>query len=133
MPGEIVPFGKYKGQPVEAVLAADPGYCDWLTGQPWVRDRYVNVYNVLIAHGEQQDSPEHNQMQARFLDDAWCLALADHLGLREHHGLGPARAQVAEDPNVERFRRHVAGGHTLAAIGGRFGVSANTIWHWCHK
>jgi len=28
----IVPFGKYKGQPVD-VLAADHAYCDWLTSQ----------------------------------------------------------------------------------------------------
>ena len=27
MPGEVVPFGKYKGQPVE-VMAADTDYCE---------------------------------------------------------------------------------------------------------
>ena len=79
MSAEIVPFGKYKGQPVE-VLAADAEYCEWLTAQPWFKARYLNVYNTVINYGaEPQDSPEHNQMQARFLDDAWCLALADLL------------------------------------------------------
>ena len=76
---EIVPFGKYRGQPVE-VLAADHDYCEWLTAQPWFRDRYLTIYNTVINYGaEPQDSPEHNQMQARFLDDDWCLALADVL------------------------------------------------------
>lgn len=76
---EIVPFGKYRGQPVE-VLAADADYCEWLTAQPWFRDRYLTIYNTVINYGaEPQDSPEHNQMQARFLDDAWCFALADLL------------------------------------------------------
>jgi hypothetical protein len=32
--GELVPFGKYKGQPVE-VLMADADYRDWLMPQPW--------------------------------------------------------------------------------------------------
>lgn len=107
MTAEVVPFGKYKGQPVE-VLAADTDYCEWLTGQPWFRDRWPNVYNVVINYGgEPQDSPEHNQMQARFLDEPWCLALADRLGLRAWHGLDRARAQLAKDQNVERFRQHV--------------------------
>lgn len=79
MTSEVVPFGKYKGQPVE-VLAADTEYCEWLTAQPWFKARYLNVYNTVINYGaEPQDSPEHNQMQARFLDDDWCLALADRL------------------------------------------------------
>jgi uncharacterized protein (DUF3820 family) len=75
MIAEIVPFGKYKGRPVEA-LAADEDYCEWLTAQPWFRQKYGNVYNILIQDGaEPQDSPEHNEMQARFLDDGWCLRL----------------------------------------------------------
>ena len=79
MSAEIVPFGKYKGQPVE-VLAADTEYCEWLTAQSWFKTRYLNVYNTVINYGaEPQDSPEHNQMQARFLDDGWCPALANLL------------------------------------------------------
>lgn len=74
--GEIVPFGKYKGQPA-ARLAADTDYCDWLTAQPWFASKYGNIYNIVISGGgEPQDSPEHNEMQARFLDDDWCLRLA---------------------------------------------------------
>ena len=33
MPGEVVPLGKYKGQPVE-VMAAGKDNCDWLAAQP---------------------------------------------------------------------------------------------------
>jgi hypothetical protein len=45
--GEIVPFGKYKGQPVET-LAADPDYCEWLIAQPWFTAKYRNVYNIVV-------------------------------------------------------------------------------------
>ena len=107
MTGELVPFGKYKGQPVET-LAADGDYRDWLMSQPWFRERWPTVYNVVINYGgEPQDSPEHNQMQAAFLDEAWCLALADRLGLREKHGLDAARAALAKDPLAERFSKRI--------------------------
>lgn len=71
----VVPFGKYKGQPVE-VLMADDGYRDWLLAQPWFRERHSQIYQVVINYGgESSETPEHNQMQALFLDDAFCLAL----------------------------------------------------------
>jgi hypothetical protein len=77
MSGEVVPFGKYRDQPAE-VLLADEDYCQWLLAQPWFRERWPNVYNVVINYGaEPQDSPEHNQMQALYLDDARCFRLAD--------------------------------------------------------
>jgi hypothetical protein len=105
MTGEIVPFGKYKGQPAE-VLASDAGYAEWLLAQPWFRERYGNVYNVLINYGgEPQDSPEHNQMQAAFLEEHWCIALADCLGLRQKHGLTAARQQLAKDPFLQQYRQ----------------------------
>jgi hypothetical protein len=72
----VVPFGKYKGQAVE-VMAADREYCDWLSAQPWFRDRFRDVYNVVINYGaEPQDTPEHNALQAMFLDDEFCIRVA---------------------------------------------------------
>jgi hypothetical protein len=71
----VVPFGKYRGQPVE-LLAADRGYCDWLMGQAWFRDRYANVYTLIVNNfGEPAETPEHNALQARFLDQHLARAL----------------------------------------------------------
>jgi len=71
MTTSIVPFGKYKGQPVEA-LQQDRGYCEWLAGQDWFRTRYANIHTLIVNHfGEPCETPEHNQMQARFLDNDW--------------------------------------------------------------
>lgn len=73
---EVVPFGKYKGQAVE-VLLADDGYRDWLMSQDWFRARFGTIYQTIINYGGQpQDSPEHNEMQASFLNDAQCFRLA---------------------------------------------------------
>ena len=72
----VVPFGKYRGQPVET-LVADGDYCDWLSAQPWFRDRYTGIYQIIL-NGPQPptETPEHNEMQARFLSDEVCIALA---------------------------------------------------------
>jgi hypothetical protein len=77
MTGELVPFGKHKGQPVE-VLLADRGYVEWLLAQPWVRDRFPTFHTTIINYGgEPVETPEHNPMQAACLDDGRCLRLAD--------------------------------------------------------
>ena len=66
----IIPSGKYKGQPVE-VLLADRQYLDWLTAQPWFRKH--NLDQVIINYGnEPSETPDHNAMQVRFLDDEFC-------------------------------------------------------------
>jgi uncharacterized protein (DUF3820 family) len=47
---EVIPFGKYKGQPVE-VVAADTDYCEWLTAQKWFKGKYQSLYRTLTSHG----------------------------------------------------------------------------------
>lgn len=111
---EIVPFGKYKGQPVE-VLLADDGYRDWLMSQDWFRARFGNIYQTIINYGaEPQDTPEHNEMQASFLDDALCIRLA--LMLCQPHkwprdqGMGAERfLEALKHPRIEK-RWFEAGG-----------------------
>jgi hypothetical protein len=81
---EVIPFGKYKGQPVE-VLDSDPQYRNWLSEQAWVRERFPNLHTVIINHhGEPTETPEHNALQARFLSRTFvrCFAqwVADEYG-----------------------------------------------------
>lgn len=73
---EIIPFGKYKGQPIE-VLQGDPQYVDWLKQQDWFRERYPSIVNIVINNfGEPEETPEHNRLQIRFLDEEFRLKLA---------------------------------------------------------
>ncbi len=71
---KVVPFGKYRGKPIET-LAADVKYCEWLSGQDWFKEKYSNIYNTIIVNTivEPQDSPEHNILQMKFLDNEYCL------------------------------------------------------------
>ena len=70
MSDDLVPFGKHRGQPLE-VLMADREYLEWLMAQPWFAAKYQKVYNIVINYGstESASPPEHNAMQARFLDE----------------------------------------------------------------
>jgi|SRR3954471_13011813 len=68
---EIVPFGKYRNQPIEVMLQ-DRSYVEWLCGQDWFRNKFVNIYNIAINDQEPTETPEHNKIQAMFLDDDFC-------------------------------------------------------------
>jgi hypothetical protein len=75
----LVPFGKYKGQPLE-VIGQDRGYCEWLLTQAWFVERFPQIHTVVINNfGEPADTPEHNALQLRLLDEGFrakCTALA---------------------------------------------------------
>lgn len=106
MSSEIVPFGKYKGQPADRLLA-DRDYCSWLMAQPWFAQRFGSTYNFVVNYGaEPQDSPEHNAMQAWFLDHDVCLSLAHRLGLPT---LSELHEHVGGDPGVAAYRDKFAG------------------------
>lgn len=72
---DLVPFGKYKGEPIE-VLSEDAEYTEWLLAQSWFKDRYSGIYTIVINNFKQpEDSPEHNAMHVKFLSDDYVLAL----------------------------------------------------------
>jgi hypothetical protein len=68
----VVPFGKYKDRPVDAMME-DQKYLQWLLAQPWFSDNYPQIYTIVVNQGvEPVDSPEHNAMQAKFLELELC-------------------------------------------------------------
>lgn len=108
MTAEIVPFGKYKGQPAELLLA-DTSYCEWLAAQPWFKERYPTVYQVIVNYGaEPADSPEHNAMQVAFLNDDLCFRLARRLFPRTDFDISGAQKALAGSPAVSLVERYSA-------------------------
>lgn len=70
---KIIPFGKYKGRPLEA-MAEDKQYTDWLLAQPWFRERFESYYTIIVNNfGEPAETPDHNAMQAEWLDKKFQL------------------------------------------------------------
>jgi len=65
----VVPFGKYRGMPVE-VMRQDQSYYDWAYAQEDTRRRYPWIFGIVQVV-ESQDTPEHNSYQVLFLDQAF--------------------------------------------------------------
>lgn len=66
---DIIPFGKYKGQPVE-VLQQDENYCQWLQSQDFVREKFPQLHTLIINNLQAPtETPEHNRIQVKFLSE----------------------------------------------------------------
>lgn len=67
--GEVIPFGKHKGTPIDVLKETDPKYLEWLSEQDWFRQKYANFYQVIVNNGgEPAETPEHNALQLKFLE-----------------------------------------------------------------
>ena len=81
MSNNIIPFGKYRGRAIEEVLLVDPSYLQWGASQDWFRARFNVLHQVIINRGaEPEETPEHNALQVRFLEDDFCLKVAAAAG-----------------------------------------------------
>lgn len=85
----IVPIGKYKGQPLERLMA-DQSYSEWLLAQSWFIERYAELAQLLRMGrlSEPQDTPEHNAMVAGLIDQRdgmeWLIA-GSYPNIAGHH------------------------------------------------
>ena len=67
----IVPFGKYKGQPI-TTLINDTKYLEWCKQQEWFQ-KFPIVYNICVnqtitSTNQNSKTPEHNKLQNLFLE-----------------------------------------------------------------
>lgn len=67
----IVPFGKYKGEPITSLLN-DTKYLDWCKEQEFFK-KYSTVYNICVnqtisTNNQSSKTPEHNKLQNMFLN-----------------------------------------------------------------
>lgn len=68
----LVPFGKYKGQPITSLLN-DTKYLEWCKQQEWFK-KFPIVYNICVNQtifnqNENSKTPEHNRIQNLFLEE----------------------------------------------------------------
>ena len=68
----IISFGKYKDKSV-LDLFNDPQYVEWLLQQSWFKDKYSNIYNIVIHRSDPsndaQPTPEHNLLHYILLNN----------------------------------------------------------------
>ena len=110
---KIIPVGKYKGQPIE-ILRSDPQYCEWLVSQNWFRDKFSPTYQLIINNfGEPAETPEHNSLQAMFLDRNICINLLKKLGwksLSKEASLSEAKEKL-EECRLKKQQNNTAWGY----------------------
>jgi hypothetical protein len=81
---EIIPFGKYKGQPLD-ILKNDEKYLLWLRSQDWFIRDYQAINTIIINNFKEPDeTPEHNKLQVIFLDPNVCQNFINYI-IREEH------------------------------------------------
>ncbi len=103
---KLIPVGKYKNQPVE-ILESDPNYKNWLLGQEWFRSGHKNLYTFIVNNfSEAQDTPEHNRLQALFLDDDFCIRFSrlvspDGFSASFHETIFSPRFHVNDESRID--------------------------------
>lgn len=86
-PVQLLPLGKYKGKPYD-VLLTDSAYALWMLQSMYAKleHQHPALFAFLISRfGPPDQTPVHNALQNRFLDEAFCLkfGLASSPRLRE--------------------------------------------------
>ena len=86
----IIPFGKYKGQPITTLLK-DTNYLEWCKQQEWFK-KFPIVYNIcvnqtIVNQNENSKTPEHNKIQNLFLEEENQNKLYDVLFNYNHKSL----------------------------------------------
>jgi hypothetical protein len=94
---DIVPFGKYKGHPIDTLIKDKP-YVEWLMTQPYfISGRYRNVYNAVMRRGViDPKTPVHNAMQVRFLDRVFLYKLALYVSRYTRRKVEPSVSEILE-------------------------------------
>lgn len=98
----VVPFGKHKGATVAELLAKDPAYADWVMAQGWVAERFAELHAAIATRGAgTDDTPEHNALQARFLDAGFriatlCIVARDEIAEDKRQTIHWARQDIED-------------------------------------
>src|ERR1700758_3853000 len=101
----IVPFGKYKGQPTEIMLA-DHDYMEWVTSQPGImkmlETRYQAIFNIIMVGAPKtDDTPEHNKLQALFLNREFQYAFIELVLGKSVYAIAKEAAQKADRASLD--------------------------------
>lgn len=59
-------------------MATDPKYVQWMLAQPWFQEKNPQLVEFFVSGGssEAAETPGDNALQAKFTQDAYCLAVA---------------------------------------------------------
>ena len=95
---DIIPFGKYRGQPIAEIVQRDPAYIQWLMQQAWFPEKFAPIYQLVVNNfaPPSEETPAHNAMQARFLEFDFQWAFWQASGLSNNEKWRDLHARFAE-------------------------------------
>lgn len=102
----LVPFGKYKGQPVTNLIN-DTQYLEFCKKQKWFQD-YPIVYNICVnqtitsGNALNNKTPEHNRLQNLFLKQENIKQLISFLKVK-YYGTDPTYDNIQYDKITIEF------------------------------
>jgi len=76
-------FGKHRGKSAAEVMATDPKWVQYMLAQPGFQEKNPTLVQFFVNGSvaglggsdiEPAETPEHNALQAKFTQDAYCLA-----------------------------------------------------------
>jgi hypothetical protein len=107
----IVPFGKYRDQPVEVMLA-DQNYLQWVMSQPGIvlmlQNRYPALFNIItVGSPTTEDSPEHNKLQAIFLSENFQDAFMECAIGENPYAISAALAKEVNDEAASQLKASI--------------------------
>ena len=133
----VITFGKHQGLTVETLLANHRDYVEWLLGKSWLAERFSNLHAALLSAGTPTDeTPEHNKIQARFLEPLFCEALiyvvAPAIKDRWRKKVEEYWSQLDGGP-IQRFPKPKENARPCLLTKSSFeqkGIDVITDWHW---
>jgi hypothetical protein len=65
--GATMPWGKHRGKPIEAVVAHDHRYADWLLGESWFWEHHNDLAEALRVERKRRRRREYVDRQGRLV------------------------------------------------------------------
>lgn len=105
----LIRFGKYSGKSAAEVMVTDPAYVQWMLAQPWFQEKTPQLVQFFVngsvaglgglneSRIEPEETPEHNALQAKFTQDAYCLAAAALFSARQRQRTSSEVRQTSEE------------------------------------
>lgn len=113
----VIPFGKHRGRSAVEVAASDPAYLQWLVTQSWFRREHAEICAIVVAVLDRpsDDTPEHNALQALFLEERYRLTVA-RIAFPWFKIVGASEPRFEVLPVGKPCARTIAGGDVVYCV-----------------
>jgi ribonuclease HI len=105
----MLSFGKYKGYEISKIFRRDPSYLNWLSNQPWFREKNASLYETIQKIKTAPITPKNTHMFTIYTDGACKNNGMKHGDIRAGIGIhfSPTNTPPLEDVSERLFRNNL--------------------------